>query len=570
MNLYKITRGQLITLWLFGLILELFCLSAAMDYYDSSKFAGLCAILIPAALIFYTLGWRKHNKRKGKSNPKGVLIRVKDFVKKLFSRKEGQSSATQNQKKADTQQGIAKNNNGTGLLGSRLWQISDKDLERQIDNYNQLKFLHSFRGISVLLLAISFTLGFLIYFSTPESVWEDFVLSLIIYGIVAALIYRGKSTAPIIVLMGLYTYEKIFQIVGGYNLVWTVIWWLVFMSQFYKTYVIEREMKKNRGSKKKEKQGWGGVILLVFSWYIWQMVIEQVIGKTNYELEAVLFLVFIVCALIYSTLVRKKIINIFAMKALVLIALLIVMPVSSAFIYREFLREPSPSGKAIIEDIRNISQENMMGIFEGEVVDGQVIDNPKSELGKLINSSYAEANQISIDRESKIDEVAERGCFFEIDNVDSLEVYKSCMESYKFIEIDFAQKMIKLNQTTRDKLANWYESDFGDAKISKEGEIMYQFSIDLLKEKVEILERYYDTEVDLVNFLIAHQDQFYIGEDSVRYFDTDELADTYNALIALSQESDQELNKWYVKAEASQNYQTEYMQNALSEFNQNY
>ena len=337
MNLYKITRGQLITLWVFGLILELFCWVSAIDYYDSSKFAGFCAILIPATLIFYTLGWRKHNKRKGKASPKGILVKVKDFVRKLFSRKNSQSSAAQNQKKVDAPQGIVKKNNGTGLFGSKLWQISDKELERQIDNYNQLKFLHSFRGISVLLLAISLTLGFLIYFSTPEFVWEDFILSLIIYGIVAALIYRGKSTAPIIVLMGLYTFEKIYQISQDSSYyVGIIIWWLVFMSQFYKTYIIEREMKKIRGGEKKEKQGWGGVLFLFLAWAMWQKSFEKIIEENSRisegvinELEGILLLIFIIFIFIYSFLVRKKIINTNAMKILVITVFVFTMPSAS-------------------------------------------------------------------------------------------------------------------------------------------------------------------------------------------------------------------------------------------------
>lgn len=59
-NLYKITKGQLITIWIFGLIGFI----TSSEQADYSSFATFISISIPAVLIFYTLGWRHNNKTK--------------------------------------------------------------------------------------------------------------------------------------------------------------------------------------------------------------------------------------------------------------------------------------------------------------------------------------------------------------------------------------------------------------------------------------------------------------------------------------------------------------------------
>ncbi len=58
MNIYNITKGQLIILWIFGIVGEL---SLADSYYYGFM-KDLFLWLIPAFLIFYTLGWL--NRRK--------------------------------------------------------------------------------------------------------------------------------------------------------------------------------------------------------------------------------------------------------------------------------------------------------------------------------------------------------------------------------------------------------------------------------------------------------------------------------------------------------------------------
>lgn len=57
-NIYKITKGQLISLWVFGIIAWVY----AVDSY--SDFSGFLSILIPAILVFYTIGWRSNRDIK--------------------------------------------------------------------------------------------------------------------------------------------------------------------------------------------------------------------------------------------------------------------------------------------------------------------------------------------------------------------------------------------------------------------------------------------------------------------------------------------------------------------------
>lgn len=67
MKIYNITRGQLITIWVFGLIAT-FASLAELDSYDPSGWATIFLILIPFALVFYTIGWRFHKKKIFYSN----------------------------------------------------------------------------------------------------------------------------------------------------------------------------------------------------------------------------------------------------------------------------------------------------------------------------------------------------------------------------------------------------------------------------------------------------------------------------------------------------------------------
>ena len=61
MKIYKITKGQLISIWVFGVI-AFFVAAVEADSYDSSGWAAVFLVLIPAFLVFYTIGWKSHKK----------------------------------------------------------------------------------------------------------------------------------------------------------------------------------------------------------------------------------------------------------------------------------------------------------------------------------------------------------------------------------------------------------------------------------------------------------------------------------------------------------------------------
>lgn len=83
-NIYKITKAQLISLWVFGVI-------GWFYFSDSySDFSDFFMIFIPAILVFYTLGWKNFNKKEVIENLKGsfkfndLIPALKKLIKPLF------------------------------------------------------------------------------------------------------------------------------------------------------------------------------------------------------------------------------------------------------------------------------------------------------------------------------------------------------------------------------------------------------------------------------------------------------------------------------------------------------
>jgi len=58
--MYNITRGQLIVVWIAGIIVWLRELAASTEWYGT-PIDSVLALTIPFILLFYTLGWRVHN-----------------------------------------------------------------------------------------------------------------------------------------------------------------------------------------------------------------------------------------------------------------------------------------------------------------------------------------------------------------------------------------------------------------------------------------------------------------------------------------------------------------------------
>jgi len=245
------------------------------------------------------------------------------------------------------------------------------------------------------------------------------------------------------------------------------------------------------------------------------------------------------------------------MKALMLTLMLIIMPVGSFFTYREFMQEPNIAAQAITEDFKNLSQKDLSALLSGEDNSKQAIDNPESEFGRLINSFYVEISSLSENYNSRINEIkAIDGCIYNTENITHLLSYKKCMNDLKIVDIDFTYKLIKAHKNMKNKLTDFYssgsqESELLESNRTGEGEKMFQANISSFEKKIDILERYYRTEVDLIDFLIDHQGEFYT-EDGITYFDTGDLADEYNELVALSQNANAEMDEWVANMEKTQ------------------
>ena len=130
------------------------------------------------------------------------------------------------------------------------------------------------------------------------------------------------------------------------------------------------------------------------------------------------------------------------------------------------------------------------------------------------------------------------------------------MNDLKIVDIDFAYKLIEAHKNMKNKLTDFYssgsqESELLESNRTGEGEKMFQANISSFEKKIDILERYYRTEVDLIDFLIDHQGEFYT-EDGITYFDTGDLADEYNELVALSQNANAEMDEWVANMEKTQ------------------
>ena len=60
-NLYNITKGQFITIWVFGVLVWI---GTSLTFLDSEGgVAGFLAVFIPFVLIFYTFGWRNNRNK---------------------------------------------------------------------------------------------------------------------------------------------------------------------------------------------------------------------------------------------------------------------------------------------------------------------------------------------------------------------------------------------------------------------------------------------------------------------------------------------------------------------------
>ena len=129
------------------------------------------------------------------------------------------------------------------------WQIDQAQLEKQVAQYNTLRFFSSIRGQAVccLLLSIALTAVFVSFGITPLSASVDAGLM----AVLAVFIYFGHRWA-MITAMVLWTADKglsFIDVLGGPGsqlgrAVIQVIWWCTYMHAFYFAVRVEQERRK--------------------------------------------------------------------------------------------------------------------------------------------------------------------------------------------------------------------------------------------------------------------------------------------------------------------------------------
>ncbi len=60
-NIYNITKWQLISMWIFGILAVFLLIAAEMDQQLNHTFVFLFFVGVPFFLVFYTIGWRKEH-----------------------------------------------------------------------------------------------------------------------------------------------------------------------------------------------------------------------------------------------------------------------------------------------------------------------------------------------------------------------------------------------------------------------------------------------------------------------------------------------------------------------------
>jgi len=127
------------------------------------------------------------------------------------------------------------------------WRINEKDLHRQVEDYDSLKITQSMRGIGLLLLILSaiITAGAIEFFNHDRRNYADVVLFLV-FGF---FIFRGQRWAMIGAMI-LWTIEKMFQLLGSmhspFRIVPALIWWALYMHVFYFAFKIEQARRRPR------------------------------------------------------------------------------------------------------------------------------------------------------------------------------------------------------------------------------------------------------------------------------------------------------------------------------------
>lgn len=130
------------------------------------------------------------------------------------------------------------------------WRLSPAELAKQVDEYKTLNFTQSYRGITVLaiaiILCITVTLAAIGFVN-----WVDVIAGAILYIPVTFFAYRGHRWA-FIALIVLWTGDKATQFFlmaeSGKPSISPIIWWIIFIPLFWKGLTVEIARRKKAAS----------------------------------------------------------------------------------------------------------------------------------------------------------------------------------------------------------------------------------------------------------------------------------------------------------------------------------
>lgn len=129
------------------------------------------------------------------------------------------------------------------------WSASDEELQFQVDNYNTLPWIETFRGSAVIFLAALLGLSIMLGLLSILSLDTGTLVELVIYGISLYFIFKGHRWA-IILAMILWTGDKAVQLYqisssGQDNAYIIIVWWLLVMPYLYKALKVENLRRRS-------------------------------------------------------------------------------------------------------------------------------------------------------------------------------------------------------------------------------------------------------------------------------------------------------------------------------------
>lgn len=123
-------------------------------------------------------------------------------------------------------------------------KLSKAELEYQAANYNQLKIGQSYRGVALIVMIIILAVSAVLVTVFNVISLDGFLLSLLYYIPLIIFAYFGHRWA-IVLLMILWTIEKITGIIIFDSSIWlTILWWIIVFSVLYRSLQVENYRKR--------------------------------------------------------------------------------------------------------------------------------------------------------------------------------------------------------------------------------------------------------------------------------------------------------------------------------------